>query len=495
METFRIRYLDGARMSSIAAVREFMDVGLREASELIDTQGVILERVSAAEARRVADRFSEIGAQVEVERTWRHVYAFDPRHPARGDQALERLRAGEREVEVDRGALGLWEHASTDAVTRAERRKFVDPTVADRHTLERILGWERAGLAIAESELAVLQAVSARDPTLEAVLRECPDDPAAHAIYGDWLQAAGDPRGQLVALQLALNRLPKVERPSAQLARHEEAFRAEHAGHLFGPLRQVADKLALRWSLGFVDAAFVGRIGWSRWAGGAFEVLAGLLALPVAARLQELGLASPLLRRPELEGLLAGSEVVAHLRALELGDRASPRGRSDALVAFSRLWPRLRRLRRLRFHGFAPPLRTLHSATLEHLELFLPDLDSLLDIRDAFIAGRLPKLQALTLAVDTLDRRAPRAFADALALPDFAGIRRLELRIGSGSLPYWLAAELARTPRVAALDRLDLSACTIDTRARALLEQARARGRVPALALPGDGPEAGPQSE
>src|SRR5690606_20254799 len=36
---------------------------------------------------------------------------------------------------------------------------------------------------------------SAREPALEAALRERPDDIAAHLVYGDWLQARGDPRG------------------------------------------------------------------------------------------------------------------------------------------------------------------------------------------------------------------------------------------------------------------------------------------------------------
>jgi uncharacterized protein (TIGR02996 family) len=40
-------------------------------------------------------------------------------------------------------------------------------------------------------------------PELEARCLEAPDDPAPWSIYADWLQAHGDPRGEIAALQLA----------------------------------------------------------------------------------------------------------------------------------------------------------------------------------------------------------------------------------------------------------------------------------------------------
>lgn len=38
----------------------------------------------------------------------------------------------------------------------------------------------------------------------EKAILERPNDPAAYAVYGDWLQAQGDPRGELVSVQAAL---------------------------------------------------------------------------------------------------------------------------------------------------------------------------------------------------------------------------------------------------------------------------------------------------
>ncbi len=44
---------------------------------------------------------------------------------------------------------------------------------------------------------------SAHRQQLEAAIAEAPDDPTRYAVYGDWLQQQGDPRGELIALHLA----------------------------------------------------------------------------------------------------------------------------------------------------------------------------------------------------------------------------------------------------------------------------------------------------
>ncbi len=471
METFRIRFLHGTNpVSAIQLVREFMGVGRREAKELVETRAVILDRVSAAEVRRIVQRFAEIGAQVEVKRTWRHVYAYDPADPARGDQTIARLRAGELELAIDRGRLG--------ALAAGEPESFADEALTQRRVVAQLDAWSRAGLAITDSESAVLEALSEREPGLEARLREDPDDLDSHLIYGDWLQARGDPRGQLIALQHAVATASAGER--AQLAARERELRARHVGHLFGPLRSLADALVLRWSLGFVDAAFVGAGGMRRALVGPFEVLAALLRLPIAARMSALGLTSSLLHRHGLEALLCGSEVVACLRKLELGDHVGAEPRRTP--SFSRLWPHLRKLRELTIHGDQPPLRALHSPTLEHLELHLRGLPD--SFTERFVAGRLPKLRRLTLDFSDPRLIEPGVFADLLALPELDGIDELRLRMPD-RLPYPLAAVFAGIPRLSTLAVLDLSGCRADAASLRVLVDARNRGRLPdAMVLP-----------
>jgi uncharacterized protein (TIGR02996 family) len=465
METFRIRYLHGTNpVSAIQLVREFMGIGRRDAKEVVDTRGLILDRVGAAEVRRIVRRFSEIGAQVEIERTWRHVLAFDPSDPARGDQPVQRLRAGELELALDHGPLG--------ALELGELETFADESLTQRRIVAQLERWTAAGLLLTDSEIAVLEALSERDLGLEATLREHPEELESHLIYGDWLQARGDARGQLIALQHAVTQASASER--RQLLAREREFRAEHGGHLFGPLRAAADALVLRWSLGFIDAAFVGSSGLERTLSGPFDVLSALLRLPIAARMTELALTSSLVHRHGLERLLCSSEVVANLRALELGDQLERERRRTP--AFSRLWPHLRRLRKLAVRGDQPPLRALHSPTLEHLELHMRGLPD--NFPERFVAGRLPELRTLTLNFVDANEISPGVFADLLALPELDGISELILRVPD-QLPYELAVVFGGIPRLSTLAVLDLAGCQAnDVTMRALLD-ARDRGRLP----------------
>lgn len=465
METFRIRYLHGANpVSAIQLVREFMGIGRRDAKEVVETRGLILDRVSSAEVRRIVRRFAEIGAQVEVERTWRHVLAFNPDDPTRGEQPIQRLRAGELELAFDEGRLGELEPG--------EPELFTDEALTQRRVIAQLERWTAAGLSLADSEIAALEAVSERDLGLEASLREHPDDVEAHLIYGDWLQARGDPRGQLIALQHAVAQASNGD--GRILAAREREFRARHLGHLFGPLRSLADTLALRWSLGFLDAAFVGASSIERALYGPFEILAALLRLPIAARMTSLGLTSSLVHRHGLERLLCDSEVVACLRELELGDHLAAERRLTP--SFSRLWPHLRKLRKLTIHGDQPPLRALHSPTLEHLALHMRGLPD--NFPERFVAGRLPELRTLTL--DFLDAEAisPGVFADLLALPELDGITQLILRLPD-PLPYDLAAVFGGIPRLSSLAVLDLSGCRAGRLTMRALLDARDRGRLP----------------
>src|SRR5690349_3389263 len=278
METYRIRYLGGAELEpAMWLVCEIVGVGLRMAKELVETRAVLLDDVSSDEARHFAQRFAEIGAQVEVEST--------SREPSDG-------------------------------------------------------------------EIARLEADSVREPTLEARLRERPDDVETHLIYGDWLQARGDPRGELVMLQHACERATD-HAARTELSAREREFRSRHVEHLFGPLRELADALVVRWSLGFIDAAFVGVAIGLRPDYGPMKVLHDLLRLPIAARMTSLGIATRLLRHPKLEAMLLESEVVGWLRELELGDHVSVHYHR-ALPSFARLWPLLHQLRKLTIHGDHP---------------------------------------------------------------------------------------------------------------------------------------------
>ncbi len=54
------------------------------------------------------------------------------------------------------------------------------------------------------------------DPTLVRKIAEAPDDPSNYLVYADWLSERGDPRGELIAVQHALEDAPSERRPDLE---------------------------------------------------------------------------------------------------------------------------------------------------------------------------------------------------------------------------------------------------------------------------------------
>jgi uncharacterized protein (TIGR02996 family) len=123
---------------------------------------------------------------------------------------------------------------------------------------------------------------------LEKTLRADPTDAATFAVYADWLQAQGDPRGELAALQIA-----GQDKAAAK-------FLKANAAHLLGPLidRQRCfdgndkKKQAFTWKHGFIAAARLAHNQYGdNWKGVlATDVLLPLLQHPSGKFLVELTL-------------------------------------------------------------------------------------------------------------------------------------------------------------------------------------------------------------
>jgi uncharacterized protein (TIGR02996 family) len=95
---------------------------------------------------------------------------------------------------------------------------------------------------------------------LEAALMANPDDRATHAAYADWLTDHGDPRGEFIQVQLALEDegLRAAERKKLQkreqqlLAKHQRTWLGGLADALLGQLRFT--KREFRFARGWLDA-------------------------------------------------------------------------------------------------------------------------------------------------------------------------------------------------------------------------------------------------
>ncbi|MBA3396209.1 MAG: TIGR02996 domain-containing protein [Deltaproteobacteria bacterium] len=191
-----------------------------------------------------------------------------------------------------------------------------------------------------------------RNPALEEAIVRDPDDLASYAVYGDWLGEQGDPRGELIATQLAAAATDDAEMRRAALrvfARHREAF--------LGELADTIAAEAFTWRAGFIQRAKLSHdallfVSGVRVPVTLVEVVAKLLAHPSARFLTELELgpadrdrwrrplgthraaikrisavAPPTLRRlaladstitPALVEVLARTRFLAHLHDLDL---------------------------------------------------------------------------------------------------------------------------------------------------------------------------------
>jgi uncharacterized protein (TIGR02996 family) len=93
----------------------------------------------------------------------------------------------------------------------------------------------------------------ASHPQMEHDLLSSPERMESYQIYGDWLQQQGDPRGDLVALQVAQRhaRGPAL----AALIVQQRALLKKHSKYFFGPVNrfQAARLTDIDWFCGFVD--------------------------------------------------------------------------------------------------------------------------------------------------------------------------------------------------------------------------------------------------
>jgi len=118
---------------------------------------------------------------------------------------------------------------------------------------------KKAKTVAAKTAKASPVASAATNPTLEAAIDADPYDETAYSVYADWLQGQGDPRGELIALQLA----NKQAAANKLIAKHEAYFLgplAEHRlayDHTYGKKRKQIRAEAFTWKYGFIHGLFL----------------------------------------------------------------------------------------------------------------------------------------------------------------------------------------------------------------------------------------------
>jgi predicted DNA-binding WGR domain protein len=235
---------------------------------------------------------------------------------------------------------------------------------------------------------------------------------AAVMVYGDWLQGRGDPRGELVMLQHAMQNA-RGDAFRKLRAEHDRVFKASRE-QLLGPLREIDNLFELEWRLGFVQRA---RVVADR-SGRVRDVLQRLFG---KANLSD--------TVAELTRDLLELESVRFIESLSL-ESVGGRDFSRVLATVEELAP--------------PTLRRLHIPLTRYLEASLGVLRDVDDVRGAELRRRLGEYA--DAAIDVGER--------PLALPYLRELV-VDAPIGySGATP---GLELFAMSELPALEIVDLS--------------------------------------
>lgn len=291
-----------------------------------------------------------------------------------------------------------------------------------------------------------------RNAELEQAILVSPDDPSAYLVYADWLQARGDPRGELIVLQ---HRAQLASDP--ELQREAESRLVAHAAHFLGEFATTRpETFELRWRCGFIQAA---TIGWETFADLEVEgeQLRGFLQLESARFLDELVLGptstSDDMSFGELATVIEDLQPPC-LRSLHLGDTGNwdISGTSTAMPAS----PSIRGLRSLTLRGGSVSLPEIDLPELRTFEVQSGSLDreSLRTIDRA----RWPKLESLVIWFGDPNYGASGGVEDLANLLDGVGLANLRhLGLQNCAFADQLAERLTSARVLPQLQTLDLS--------------------------------------
>jgi uncharacterized protein (TIGR02996 family) len=284
--------------------------------------------------------------------------------------------------------------------TRAEYRKHID--------------WrERAGFALVHSDpaddaivdhwLSELRALA--NPELEAEIALHPDAPDAWLVYGDWLEAGGSVRGELVQVQAALAMRPD----DAALREREGTLLMDHERAWLGDLADLHDAgFSCTWRFGFLSRVELR-----------------------AADVEE---------ARQWYGMLAALPAARLLRELRI--QAWDRDSNDVLDTTTLLDPAsssiLRKLQ-IECHSVDVVLGDLHAGVLPKLEE-LEIAAKTLHVRA--MARAFPSLRTLVLKL-----RALEVEPDAIASSEWTKLERLELAMSERAPKGRRRRPLSELPR------------------------------------------------
>ena len=370
------------------------------------------------------------------------------RHFLRGDRRIELTLAGDRVIQrVDKDPPQVSAHPSA-AVARADVMQRIRAYTADGYVVREVTSAATTG----DEPVAY-----AHHAELLAACRAAPRDPAAAAVYRDWLIGQGDVRGELAAHVEA----GAYDEASTLFARHRAALIGNSPVEI------------LHWRHGFPQEALICRRDDDDLAALARD----FAARPYAELVDSLKLGLAADRHNDWGPAIAAigaSPLGAYLRDLRF-DADGTMLSSVPFGDFSSAWRQLPRLETLVIDSGAGG--TLGEIDLPELRHFARISGGLARSELASIAtARWPKLEHLEIWTGSADYGANTTVLDVL--PILAGDRLPTVRhlgIVNSELVDELIEPLARSALLTRLRTLDLSmGIMAHTGARRLVEHAAA---------------------
>lgn len=305
----------------------------------------------------------------------------------------------------------------------------------------------------------------ARDAKLEAAMFARPDDASAALVYADWLQSEGNPWGELITVQHALEAQPKDK---ALKAREKKLLAA-----LPLPDEQLG---TVTWRRGCIQSLHV--FNQKDWMDNGYDVmgvLQPLLELPHFGGLKELR--TGVIRWesnaddvPAVLAAVAKHPCASRVERLFLGDIPPDVDMDHHVIgdvrALSKQFPNLRELK---LHSGAaswsgPNTFEFGPLQLEKLESLVIETCQMSKKRLKQVLGsRLPKLRTLELWFGDRDYGADATLKDLAPLlrgTVFGTVTSLGLK--NLAFSNELVAELVTSPWPARLEVLDVSMGTLD---------------------------------
>ena len=344
----------------------------------------------------------------------------------------------------------------------------------------------------APSDVRARAASSGTVAALEAAIFADPENLDAWAVYGDWLQERGDPRGEIVSLEI---RAARGKISAAEAKRCEELYE-EHAAQWLGEFLDDAlemqpndeEVLDLEWRFGFIDTAKVRTV--ADYSGPHVDALfRELIQLDAFRFIHELrlglnDLAGGSSFDPAMQALSKLGQV-ASLRRLVVGDFELEEQELTWVHVGNcgRLWSGMPNLEHCKLRGSGIELGVLEHAKLETLVI---ETAGLIKTSVASLGKcKLPELTRLEAWLGTGYRSEEHgehgSIEDLQPMLSGEGVPKLA-HLGLQNCDYAddIAVALASAPIVSQLESLDLSMGTMGADgARALIEHA---GRLSHLA-------------